>query len=610
MLAGTETIATTVDHWLAQFERALAERDDVLLKTLFHPDSHWRDILALTWQIRTLNGRDAILSELEAHTGRAHPSGFRTDSQRTAPRHVIRAGTKAIEAIFSFETAEGRCSGVLRLIPDASDGDTKAWTLLTALDEIKGFEERVGRLRPKGESYSRDFRGPNWLDLRRSAGEYVERDPVVLVVGGGQAGLSIAARLTQLQVDTLIVDREQRVGDNWRNRYHALTLHNQVHVNHLPYMPFPPSWPTYIPKDKLAGWFEAYVEGMELNYWTATEFEGGAYDEREERWSVVLRRADGTKREMRPRHVVMATGVSGIPNLPDIPTLRNFGGKILHSSQYDDGEAWKGKNVLVIGTGNSGHDIAQDLYSSGAKVTLVQRNSTLIVNIEPSAQLPYALYDEGPPLEDCDLITTSIPLPLLRKTHILLTERAKNLDRELLDRLERIGFKLDFGEDGTGWQFKYLTRGGGYYFNVGCSDLIVEGEIGLVQFSDIAAFVAEGARMRTGDTLAADLIVLATGYKGQEYLVRKLFGDAVAARVGPIWGFGNQQELRNMFTRTAQPGLWFIAGSLAQCRIYSKYLALQIKACEVGLLPRGRALPDVPGFRPGTNFIPKEGSTV
>jgi len=591
MLAGADTIATIADDWLARFERALADPDDGLLKSLFHPDSHWRDALALTWHIRTVNGSDAILKELKAHVGRANPTGFRTDPQRTAPRRVTRAGTNAIEAIFRFETAEGRGSGVLRLVPDAADGHMKAWTLLTALDEIKGFEEQVGKSRPKGESYSRDFRGPNWLDLRKSAAAYVERDPIVLVVGGGQAGLSIAARLNQLHVDTLIVDRWQRIGDNWRNRYHALTLHNQVHVNHLPYMPFPPNWPAYLPKDKLAGWFEAYVESMELSYWTATEFSGGTYDEREGRWSVVLRRADGTKREMRPRHIVMATGASGIPSLPDIPTLRNFGGKALHSSQYGDGETWKGKNALVIGTGNSGHDIAQDLYSSGAKVTLVQRNSTLIVNIEPSAQLPYALYDEGPPLEDCDLITTSIPLPLARKNHILLTERAKNLDRELLDGLERVGFKLDFGEDGTGWQFKYLTRGGGYYFNVGCSDLIVEGEIGLVQFSDIAEFVAEGARMRTGDTLAADLIVLATGYKGQDYLVRKLFGGDVAACVGPIWGFGDEQELRNMFTRTAQPGLWFIAGSLAQCRIYSKYLGLQIKACEVGLLPRARALP-------------------
>jgi len=592
ILAETQSLATLANHWLATFEKALAGGDDALLKTLFHPDSHWRDVLALTWHIRTVNGVEVILRELKAQAGRAHPTGFRTDPHRTAPRHVTRAGTEAIEAIFRFETAEGRGSGVVRLIPDAADGHMKAWTLLTALDEIKGFEEQVSRSRAKGESYARYFRGPNWLDLRKSAAAYVERDPIVLVVGGGQAGLSIAARLNQLHVDTLIVDRWQRIGDNWRNRYHALTLHNQVHVNHLPYMPFPPNWPAYIPKDKLAGWFEAYVESMELSYWTATEFSGGTYDEREGRWSVVLRRADGTKREMRPRHIVMATGASGIPSLPDIPTLRNFGGKVLHSSQYGDGEAWKGKNALVIGTGNSGHDIAQDLYSSGAKVTLVQRNPTLIVNIEPSAQLPYALYDEGPPLEDCDLITTSIPLLLARKSHRLLTEQAKKLDQDLLDRLECMGFKLDFGEDGTGWQFKYLTRGGGYYFNVGCSDLIVEGKIGLAQFSDIAGFVAEGARMRGGDTLAADLVVLATGYKGQEYLVRRLFGDDVAARVGPIWGFGDEQELRNMFTRTAQPGLWFIAGSFAQCRIYSKYLALQIKACEVGLLPRLRALRD------------------
>ena len=208
----------------------------------------------------------------------------------------------------------------------------------------------------------------------------------------------------------------------------------------------------------------------------------------------------------------------------------------------------------------------------------------MVVNIEPSAQLPYALYDEGPPLEDCDLITTSIPLSLARKSHKLLTEQARKLDQKLLAGLERVGFRLNFGDDGTGWQFKYLTRGGGYYFNVGCSDLIAERQIGLVQYSDIAEFVAEGAQMRSGETLPADLIVLATGYQGQDTLVRKLFGDEVAARVGPIWGFGEGQELRNMFMRTPQPGLWFIAGSFAQCRIYSKYLGLQIKAAEEGLL--------------------------
>jgi cation diffusion facilitator CzcD-associated flavoprotein CzcO len=581
-------LAAAVEHWLAQFEGALTKPDASALNTLFHPDSHWRDVLALTWHFRTLTGSDAILSELQAHAGRARPASFRIDPDRAAPRNVTRAGTPAMEAFFRFETAQGRCNGIVRLVPDADDGGAlKAWTLLTTLEELKGFEEQLGTARPRGQAYSREFRGPNWLDLRKSAAEYADRDPDVLVVGGGQAGLSIAARCKQLNLDTLIVDREARVGDNWRNRYHALTLHNQVQVNHLPYMPFPPNWPTYIPKDKLANWFEAYVDAMELNYWTSTEFAGGSYDEHQGRWSVALRRPDGTTRTMHPKHVVLATGVSGIPNWPDIPTLKNFGGTVLHSSQYDDGENWTGKRAIVIGTGNSGHDIAQDLYSSGADVTLVQRSPTLITNIEPSAQLAYAAYNEGT-LEDNDLIATSMPLPLAKKSHQSITDLSKELDKDLLDGLRDRGFKLDYGEDGTGWQFKYLTRGGGYYFNVGCSDLVVSGEIKLAQFSDIGEFTAEGARLRNGETIAADLIVLATGYKGQQHLVRKLFGDEVADRVGPIWNFGADQELRNMYVRTAQPGLWFIAGSLAQCRINSKYLALQIKAVEVGLLGRGR----------------------
>jgi cation diffusion facilitator CzcD-associated flavoprotein CzcO len=586
MLARAETIPTIVENWLAQFERALAEPGDELLRSLFHPDSHWRDLLALTWQIRTVDGRDAVVPELKRQARCAGATGFKIDPARTAPGTVTRVGTSAIEAIFKFESSQGRGSGVLRLIPDAADGDRlKAWTFHTALDELKGHEESVGQARPHGTAYSRDFRGPNWLDLRKTSAAYADHDPAVLIVGGGQAGLAAAARLRQLQVDTLIVDREKRIGDNWRNRYHALTLHNQVQVNHFPYLPFPPNWPTYIPKDKLANWMEAYVEAMELNYWPATAFEGGRYDEQEGRWTVTLRRGDGSTRTMHPRHVVMATGASGIPNMPDIPSLKSFRGTVLHSSQYTDGEDWRGKRALIVGTGNSGHDIAQDLHASGAaRVTLVQRSPTMIVNVEPSAQLPYALYDGGLPLEDCDLITTSMPLSLVRKNHVAITQQAKAMDQTLLDALERKGFRLDFGDDGTGWQFKYLTRGGGYYFNVGCSDLIVNGEVGLIQFADIAEFVEGGARMKGGETLPADLIVLATGYKGQNVLVRKLFGDDVATRVGPIWGFGAEQELRNMFTRTPQPGLWFMAGSFAQCRIYSKVLALQIKACELGLL--------------------------
>ena len=135
------------------------------------------------------------------------------------PRPVVRAGVDVIEAIFSFETNVGRSHGVIRLTPDTNNsGQLKAWSLLTKLEELKGFEEQLGRHRPSGETYSRGFEGPNWLDLRNIDVRYEERSPSVVVVGAGQAGLSVAARLRQLQVDTLIVEKNDRVGDNWRNR--------------------------------------------------------------------------------------------------------------------------------------------------------------------------------------------------------------------------------------------------------------------------------------------------------------------------------------------------------------------------------------------------------
>jgi hypothetical protein len=577
------------DSWLARFNQAIADKsnekvvDD--LAGLFHRDSYWRDALALSWRLQTVTQNQSICRALRDLTADVATINLQLDVAATPPRVVTRAGTDAIEAFVQFQTSVAHCRGILRLTPDAQQGEIwRAWTFFTAMDELIGFEEQINRNRPTGRSYSRDFRGPNWLDKRVSAVNYDSHDPDVLIVGGGHAGLSIAARLTQLGVDTLIVDKNKRVGDNWRNRYHALTLHNQVHVNHLPYMPFPPTWPTYIPKDMLALWFESYAAVMELNFWTDSEVTSAVYDSGRSRWKVDIRQAGGNYRQLAPRHVIMATGVSGIPNLPHIETLATFDGQAIHSSQYHDGEDWSGKRAIVLGCGNSGHDIAQDLYASGANVTMIQRGPSLIVSIEPSAQIPYMLYDEDRSTDECDFITTSMPMPLTKKAHRQFTKQARDTDRELLDGLANIGFQLDFGEDDTGWQFKYLTRGGGNYFNVGCSDLLVDGKIGLVQFDNIDIFNSSGMKMKDGQQIAADVIVLATGYKPQEHLVSTLFGDDVVSAIGPIWGYGDSLELRNMYCRTGQPGLWFIAGSFAQCRINSKYLALQIKAIEQGLL--------------------------
>ena len=580
-----KTLSGAAESWLSAFGTALSTADAGALASLMHPDSHWRDLLAFTWHISTVSGPDDISTALADSADDLKPQSFSIDYDAAPPRMVMRGGRQdVLETIFRFTTKTGQCSGVLRMIADEADaGRLKAWTILTALDEISGFEESIGTARPTGEAYSRDFKGPNWLDRRNIAIAYEDRDPEVLVVGGGQAGLSIAARLTQLGVDTLIVDSEERVGDNWRKRYHALVLHNQVHVNHLPYMPFPPNWPTYIPKDKLAGWFEYYAEAMELNFWTETEFSGGAYDETDGRWTVELKQPGGT-RTLRPRHVVMATSVTGIPNLPTIPTLDQFKGEVIHSSAYTGAQSRKDKRVLIIGTGTSAHDMAQDLQSNGATVSLIQRGATSIINVEPSAQLPYTLYDEGLSLETADLIATATPYEPLKAVHTAMAEESTRLDKDMLEALEKVGFRIDH-EDKTGWQFKFMNRGGGYYFNVGCSDLIIDGKVGLIQFDDIDTFVAEGAKLKNGDVVAADTVILATGFKGQEENVKRLLGNDVAERIGPIWGFGDDsQELRNLWMRTKQPGLWFIAGSFAQCRIFSKYLALQIKACQQGMI--------------------------
>jgi cation diffusion facilitator CzcD-associated flavoprotein CzcO len=569
--------------WLASFDDALRQQDAGAAAALFLPDGLWRDLLAFTWTVQTMAGRAAIEATLRATLARTQPANFHISPKRTPPRWVARAGTECIEALFDFETAFGPANGAVRLVADPqAPSRLRAWTLNTNLHELRGYEEEFKRRGPPDST--RDFGAENWLDRLARQRAYADHDPAVLVVGGGQAGLSIAARLGQLGVDTLIVDRHARIGDNWRTRYHSLTLHNEVFVNHLPYLPFPPTFPVYIPKDKLANWFEFYVEALELNFWTGTELVSGSYDDKRKQWEVKLKRTGGGTRIMHPHHLIFATGVSSIPSVPDLPGLKDFAGTVAHSGAFADAEQWRGRKALVLGTGTSGHDVAQELYAHGADVTLIQRSKTYVVSLK-EAQSVYAVYSEGIPFEDCDLLATSMPYPVLQRSYQVSTARGREIDKLLLDALAERGFRIWYGEDETGFQMMYLRRGGGYYFNVGCSELIISGAVKLLQFADIDTFVAGGARLRDGGLVPAELLVLATGYKNQQETARLYLGDAVADKIGPVWGFDEGGELRNMWRRTAQEGLWFTAGSLAQCRIFSRYLAIQIKALEEGLLP-------------------------
>jgi putative flavoprotein involved in K+ transport len=565
---------------------------------LFDEDSHWREALALTWSLTTLSGRQALAAPLARGLASMRARDFQIDENRSPPRVVERAGVRAVEAILKFDTETSEAAALLRLrvLPDGDISRT-AWTLHTALEAIRDHDEQTLRERREEPVYQREWNGPNWLERRNIASRFEDREPTVLIVGGGHAGLSVAARLNQLGIDNLVVDPMERIGDNWRRRYRALKLHNQFHSNHLPYMPFPSTWQRYLPKDRIANWFEAYVECMDIHFWTRTRLtrarrldgSGQPGATSGDHWEAYVQRADGTERVLRPRHIILATGVSGAAKIPGIPTLDRFAGRVEHSSAFADGASWRGKSVMVIGTGTSAHDVAQELHGQGARPVMVQRNPTMVIEIEPSAQLYDGVFlGDGPSIEDRDLINTSMPLPIMLQGHRTLTSQARGQDRPLLDALEKVGFRLSSGVDGTGWPYLFRSRGGGYYFNVGCSNLIASGEIGLIQYDDIESFEANGARMKNGSLIEIELIVLGTGYHGLEHTVAGFFGNEVANRVGAVWGFDPATaELRNMWTRTAQPGLYFTGGAFSQCRAYSKYLALQIQAQELGLLESG-----------------------
>jgi len=581
ILTGT-TAETAAREWLDRFAAALASGDRVRIAALFATECHWRDMLAFTWDLHTTSGAEAIAARMLPALAGIRPRDIALAAGRTPPRRLSRAHTDCIEAIFAFETETGPCNGVVRLVNEG--GTPRAWTLMTALDEIRGHEDPGDGKHWQNVDWKRNFGGENWSDRRRKALAYEDRDPAVLVVGAAQAGLMVTARLTLLGVDTLAIDRDARLGDSWRKRYHALTLHNETRVNHFPYMPFPRSWPVFIPKDMLANWFEAYAEAMELNVWTGTELTAASWDEAAKRWTVTLTRNDGSTRVMHPRHVVFCNGVSTIPKMPDLPGVKDFKGVVRHSGDCGSGTDWKGKNALVLGTGTSGHDVCQDLVVSGAaEVTIIQNRPTLVVSLK-EAQAPYALYDEEISFEDKDLLAVSFPYPVYRRAHQMITRMNAEADRELLDGLAQRGFRLTSGPDGTGWQVMYQNRGGGYYFDAGCSQMIIEGRVGLIQFQDIDRFCADGARMKDGTVRKADLIVLATGYEGQKESARRVLGDAITDRIGDVWGFDAEGELAGMWRPTGQPGLWFLAGGLAQCRIFSKTLALQIKARELGMV--------------------------
>jgi len=566
--------------WLKAFGTAIEEGDTTAFSALLDDECYWRDFIAFTWNLKTLEGRDDIGAMFDACVRGSASTEWRVDGEATQDDSGI------IEAWITFETAVGRGKGRLRL------RDGRCHVLFTTLQELKGFEEEQGQTRPLGVEHGGHKGRITWRQRReqeRAALGYTEQ-PYVLIVGGGQGGIGLGARLRQLRVPTIIVERNPRPGDSWRNRYDALTLHDTVWYDHLPYIPFPAHWPVYTPKDKMGDWLEAYTTLMELNYWGGTECLSASYDESVGEWTVHVRR-EGEPVTLRPTHLVLATGMSGKPRIPDFPGMDQFQGDILHSSRYRSGASYCGQRAVVVGANNSAHDVAQDLWEHDADVTMIQRSSSTVVK-SGSSRSGAGPYSEGAvatglTTDLADLLAASTPLRLAPIAAARATKRMREDNAEFYAALEAAGFMLDFGEDETGVGMKYLRRGSGYYIDVGASQLVIDGEIKLKSGVSIERIDQRAVTLTDGTELPADLLVFATGYGSMNGWAADLISQEVADRVGKVWGYGSgtaydpgpwEGEQRNMWKPTQQPGLWFHGGNLAQSRQYSRYLALQLKA--------------------------------
>ncbi|GAA4389783.1 flavin-containing monooxygenase [Tsukamurella soli] len=577
------------DAWLAKFETALKARDIEAAAGMFGTSSFWRDLVAFTWNLKTVEGPDGVAHMLTARLADTDPSGFRTSEPATDDGGVV-------SAFIEFETRVGRGKGHLR-IKDDGDGD-KAWTLLTTLRELKGYEESQGTARPLGAVHGAHNEAPTWAERREQEEAELGRSvqPYVLVIGGGQGGIALGARLRQLGVPALVVDKHARAGDQWRGRYKSLCLHDPVWYDHLPYLPFPRNWPVFAPKDKIGDWLEMYTRVMEVPYWTHTTCSSASYDEAKGEWTVEVDR-DGEKLTLHPKQLVLATGMSGKANIPHFEGMDVFQGEQHHSSAHPGPDAYRGKKVVVIGANNSAHDICKALFENGADVTMVQRSSTHIVR--SGSLMEYGLGDlyseralaAGVTTDKADMIFASLPYRIMHEFQIPIYNKIREVDADYYAKLEKAGFDLDFGDDDSGLFMKYLRRGSGYYIDVGASELVADGSIKLAH-GDVDRLTEHSVLLQDGTELPADLVVYATGYGSMNGWAADLMGQDVADTLGKCWGLGSETakdpgpwegEQRNMWKPTNVPALWMMGGNLHQSRHYSLYLALQLKARYEGL---------------------------
>ena len=497
----------------------------------------WRDLFALTGNARTLNGVHRIIATWKELTALHQPCDF-----RLAPKSVriVRPMPTLswIEAKFSFRT-RGRpattCSGIMRLIPDENH-TWKLWTLVTMLDGLDGFPS-VDVLEPKNDGDAAQIHTPV-----SEPDESLVQDCVV--VGAGMSGLCIAGYLKALGIDAIILERNARVGQNWTDRYDSVSIHTSRAYGQLPFEKiWGPEYPYHLSTSDLNEGYQKYVRMHDLNVWLSTELESASWDDRDKIWILHLNRLGGQS-VVHTRSLVLAIGAGGqVPKMPELPNRELFKGKVMHTVDYKNADAWAGLKGVVIGSANSGHDVSSDMLNSKlASVTMVQRGRTPVLPVEYYHKIYDGLYNDDIPVAVSDSMSISTPTAITRLMAMRAISKFASAEPERFEALEKQGFRVERNMD---LYHCLYERFGSHYLDVGVSKKIADGHIKVKSDAALVGYTETGLVFSDGSTLEADVVVFATGF---ECNMRLAAADIVGKEIGDIledwWGVDSEGELR------------------------------------------------------------------
>ncbi|KAH8587808.1 hypothetical protein B0O99DRAFT_526247 [Bisporella sp. PMI_857] len=564
--------AQSIVHTLSQ---AMGSGDAQAFTALFLESGVWRDKLSYTWDYRTFNFHPAILKAASDLFPRTKAKNFKFLSP--AP-NVSRpySDFSQLQLVVSFETELVNASAVINVI--LTKAGWKIYTMHTAAEQLNQFPE----VQPADGHMTGAI---SWE--RQRAKDVDAANPEILIIGGGQNGLALAARCKALGMDSLIIERSDEIGDVWKKRYEYLSLHFPHWADDLPYFPYPKHWPSYTPAQKQGVYMQWYASALELNVWCKSSVISVQQGE-QGNWTVAVNKEGRELRTLHPKQVVMATSLCGVPLTPVIPGMADYKrGIIRHSTAHDSARNFVGKKVCVVGTSSSGFDTAYDCSRHGIDVTLLQRSPTYVMSLTHSVPRIIGGYGPDvngnrPDLEEQDRLFFATPIgpgEELGRRHAKVLE---DLDRPLLDALHARGLRTWRGQRNTGNSTLGQTRNGGFYFDAGACEHVINGKI-KVESGYIESFTEDKVILNGSREREFDLIVFATGFSNTIDSVRATLGDRLASQCGPIWGIDEEGEFRTAYRETGIPNFWLMVGYLPYTRYHSKLMAIRLKALKEGI---------------------------